>query len=314
MKSTALTFAVCSVLVLGACSFGTAPTDTGSDSSSSSAQSEMRDVSYTGVIGELGVSIYMQGTHKLTLEDGRFIILESNTLDLNNYMDRTVRVTGDARSTVEEGGIIVRVSSVATLQGVTSSVSSVSTSSGSSSMSSSVVSSVSSSIATNSSSKAAVASSIRSSVAASSVAAVSSAAASSETNALDAKTQVMAKANLSAANWTQKYCSNQIGFCVPVHRNWWFKSFGATSSFLAHVEISPEELEKLGDGPLAINVVAGSITSAGVSDGQVSAQGSDTIGYRSWSNDRHIEIRGPSALAEAVRYMTQNLAASAAAQ
>ena len=133
----------------------------------------------------------------------------------------------------------------------------------------------------------------------------------SSSSALDAKTQTMAKANLAAANWTQKYCSSQIGFCVPVHKNWWFTSFGATSSFLAHVEVGPEELQNLGDGPLAINVVAGSITTAGVSDGQVVSRGSDTVGYRVWSNDRHIEIRGPVALAEAIRYMTQNLAASA---
>lgn len=310
MKYPALTLAACASLVLGACTF-TMPSDTGSDSSSSSSEAETQNVSYTGVIGELGVSIYMQGTHKLTLEDGRFILLESNTLDLNNYLDRTVLVTGASRPTVEDGGIILRVQTVSTI-GRSSAVSSDASSGTGSSVSSSVSTSSTASSLMAASSVASVKSSAAASSKASSAAASSVAmASSSSADANAAKVQTMAKASMAAASWTQKYCSSQIGFCVPIHKNWWFTSFGATSSFLAHVEVGPEQLENLGDGPLAINVVAGSISAAGVTDGQVSVQGSDTVGYRAWSNDRHIEIHAPSALAEAIRYMTQNLSASA---
>lgn len=311
MKHSALVLAACAPLLLGACSLSQTPSDDGSGGSGASSEAVTRNVTYEGVISELGVSIYMQGTHKLTLEDGRFVILESSTLDLNNYMDRAVRVTGDERATVEEGGLILRVTSVTTLQGRSSSSSSqTSTGSSLSSSGSSVSSVMQSSNSSVSSSRSSAVSSGRSSAAVSSVASAASSV-SSVTDANAAKVQAMAKANMSAANWSQKYCSNQIGFCVPVHKNWWFTSFGATSSFLAHVEVGPEELQNLGDGPLAINVVAGSIGTAGVTDGLVTSQGSDTVGYRAWSNDRHIEIRGPSALAEAIRYMTQNLGASA---
>lgn len=300
MKQSAALLALCSTFALGACAFNAAPTDEGtSSSSSSSASSEsvIEDVSYTGIIHELGVSIYMQGTHKLVLENGQFLILESNSLDLNNYLERSVRVTGDVRPTVEEGGMIMRVETVSAME-------QSSDISASSDMSESSVDS-SSSAASIASSRAAV-SSIASSRAASSIAAASS----SSVIAVDVKAQAMAKANMGAASWTQQYCSKQIGFCAPIHRNWWFTSFGATSTYLAHVEVSSEELQALGDGPLSINVVSGSINGTGKSDGQVATEGGDTVGYRAWSNDRHIEVRAPSILAEAVRYITQNIAAA----
>lgn len=292
MKHSAAVLALGSTLLLGACAFSPAPSDGGASSSSISSESVIRNVSYTGVIRELGVSIYMQGTHKLTLDNGQFLILESNVLDLNNYLERTVRVTGDVRPTVEEGGMIMRVATV-------SAVEASSEDSSASSESSSDESSVSSAA----SSRRSVASSVASSRAASSMAAASSSA-----GALDAKAQAMAKVNMGAANWTQQYCSKQIGFCAPIHKNWWFTSFGATSTYLAHVEVSSEELQALGDGPLSINVVSGSIGN----DGQVVTQGGDTVGYRTWSNDRHIEVRAPSILSEAVRYITQNIAAAPA--
>jgi len=298
MKHPLALLTLCGTLLLGACSWNAAPADSAS-SSSSSSETVIRDVSYTGVIRELGVSIYMQGTHKLDLDNGQFVILESSTLDLNNYLDRAVRVTGDIRPTVEEGGMIMRVDSVSAVETSSDSSESSDTSDSASSMEISSASSALS-VATVSSRQA---SSVR-------VASSAPAASSAVTDANLLKAQTMAKANMGAANWTQQYCSKQIGFCAPVHKNWWFVSFGATSTYLAHVEVGPEELNALGDGPLAINVVAGSIGTSGKSDGQISADGSDTVGYRAWSNDRHIEVRGPSVLAEAIRYMTQNIAAA----
>lgn len=294
MKQPFAILALCGTLLLGACSWNNAPSDTDS-SSSTSSESVVRDVSYTGIIRELGVSIYMQGTHKLALDNGQFLILESSTLDLNNYLDRAVRVTGDVRPTVEEGGMIMRVNAVSAVEMSSASSDESMSSDGSSSSDTSSASSIASAAA---SSRQAV-----SSRAASSIAAASS---SLTTDANLAKAQAMAKVNMGAANWTQQYCSKQIGFCAPVHKNWWFTSFGATSTYLAHVEISTEELHTLGDGPLSINVVSGSISN----DGQVVTQGVETVGYRTWSNDRHIEVRGPSVLAEAIRYITQNIAAA----
>ncbi len=306
MKQSAAILALCSTVALGACAFNVAPENEGAASSSSSVSSEsvIEDVSYTGIIRELGVSIYMQGTHKLVLENGQFLILESTSLDLNNYLERSVRVTGDVRPTVEEGGMIMRVETVSAME--QSSESSMSSNDSESSAQSTEATSLSSRAATSIASSRAAASSIASSREAASVAAASSVS----QDASNAKVQAMAKANIAAANWTEKFCSRQTAFCIPVHKNWWFKSFGATSTYLEHMEVGPQELENLGDGPVSINVVSGSINGTGKSDGQVVTEGSDSVGYRAWSNDRHIEVRAPSVLAEAVRYITQNIAAA----
>ena len=121
----------------------------------------------------------------------------------------------------------------------------------------------------------------------------------------------MAKVNMAAANWTQQYCApSHLAFCFPIHKNWYYNSFGATSSSLWHVELSSEELETLGDGPIAVVLLSGGATDP---DGTVSDRGGTVVGVRVWSNNRHIEIRAPKALEAAVRYITQELKAAPAA-
>ena len=92
----------------------------GSASSSSSAVSsedipETHNVTYRGTVQELGVTIYMQGTHALALGDGRMLILESSVVDLETYLDHEVEVFGSLRPTVEAGGIIMRVERITDL-------------------------------------------------------------------------------------------------------------------------------------------------------------------------------------------------------
>ena len=79
----------------------------------------------------------------------------------------------------------------------------------------------------------------------------------------------MAKDDMSAANWSREYCTSHLSFCFPVHKNWWYKSFGATTSYLWHVEISSEEINALGEGPLVVNLVSGSLAGTGNSDGEI---------------------------------------------
>ena len=100
----------------------------------------------------------------------------------------------------------------------------------------------------------------------------------------------MAKDDLATGQWTQQYCTSHIGFCIPVHRNWWFKSFGTTTSYLWHVEVSPEELQGLGDGPLVINLAAGSIPDS--DDAKIKEQG--TLSWDSAPGRRIVtEITAP---------------------
>lgn len=66
----------------------------------------------------------------------------------------------------------------------------------------------------------------------------------------------MASENLSADQWTFTYCTHHFeGFCVPIHKNWWYKAFGATSESLFHIEIGVQELLELGDGIISIDLV-----------------------------------------------------------
>jgi hypothetical protein len=117
----------------------------------------------------------------------------------------------------------------------------------------------------------------------------------------------MAKANMDAANWTQQYCSSHTGFCFPVHKNWWYTSFGATSSSQWHVELSSEEIVALGDGPISVVLVSGAAPAA---DGQVTVENGKATGVRAWTNNRHFVISAPAVLETAVRYITQELKAA----
>ena len=98
-------------------------------------------------------------------------------------------------------------------------------------------------------------------------------------------------------------------FCAPVHRNWWFKSFGATTTSLWHVEISSEPLENLGDGPISIDLLTGSFDNL---DQTVQTKGSIAVGYRAWTDNRRFEVSGDASLSDAIRYITVHFTTEAA--
>lgn len=274
-----------------------------SSASSSEEISETRNVLYRGMLREAGVSIYMQGTHRLDLDDGRFVLLESDVLDLNDYVDSKVEVFGSVRPTVEAGGLIMRVESIQSLE----ETSSESSASGSSVSSEEEISSEDFSL--NVSSDAVSSAFIRSSApdVSSVFPQVSSITPWQESDELTAKASAMAKSDMDMGNWTQQYCSTHWKFCIPVHRNWWFKSFGATSSSLWHVEIGPQEMNNLGEGPISVNLVSGSVESANANDGQVIVRGDTVVGFRSLEDGKRFEIRGPAVLEQAIRIITENL-------
>lgn len=298
-------------LLLASCGnrMGEVPTSDEPQEQSSSSKSEVQvttNVTYRGVVEKAGISIYMEGTHRLSLPEGRVLLLQSSARDLNGYIGEDVFVTGDIRPTVEAGGIIMDVKDIALADGGEASSAEASSEESSAAETSSAASSAPASVPP-------VISSSASSAAASSVAAQTSSAPQQQASDIaQIHATAMAKSDMSAEKWSQKYCSSHIGFCVPVHKNWWFKSFGTTTNFLWHVEIGPEELQSLGDGPLVVNLVSGGLATLSVQDREIRAQGDYVVGYRSWTDNRHFEITAPANLRTAVVYMTDHLAAAEA--
>jgi len=257
----------------------------------------MEDVTYEGTLEAAGISIYMEGTHRLVLSGGDFILLESDTEDLNGYMNEQISVRGDVRSTVEAGGLIMTVENIALLEQEASSAdSSVMFAENSEEMTVRSLSSAASVTVVPERSSASV-----------TVQPVASSSIGNESAKLEERTEKMTK-DANAGEWTQQYCSTHIGFCIPVHKNWWFKSFGTTTSYLWHVELGPEELQNLGDGPLVVNLLSGALS--GAADTEVKVQGNYAVGYRTWTDNRHFEISAPVELQAAVQHITANLAAS----
>jgi hypothetical protein len=281
---------------------------------SSTSIRETKNVSYQGILEDAGITTAMQGSHRLSLPGGRFILLESANVDLNAYLGAEVEVFGAIRPTVEAGGIIMRVEQVAYLHASSSSEEQVESSVASSSESEPAP-------IEQSSSKSSVLpapkpqSSVRTETQSSSKKSEPTPIDREETpisEALQARIDAMAKENISADRWTRQYCTSHIGFCIPVHKNWYFTSFGTTSSALWHVEVSSEAPEGLGDGPIGVNLYTGSVASKKATDGQVRAQGDLVIGFREWTDGQHFEIIAPAALEEAVRHITKNLTAAPA--
>ena len=116
----------------------------------------------------------------------------------------------------------------------------------------------------------------------------------------------MAAEDLSTERWTQNYCSSHIGFCIPVHKNWWFKSFGNTTSYLWHVELSTEAIENLGDGGIVLHLVEGPLPTE-ANDGSVLTIDASVIGFKSWTDYKHFEVKAPIGAVEAVQYIVDNL-------
>ena len=297
------------LIPLAGCNFWQQTTPPVDDDGQESSRPETKNVIYRGTLAALGASIYMEGTHRLELEDGRFVLLEANGLLLDEYLDMQVEVFGTTRPTVEGGAIIMRVERIAELSA--SSEAASTTISSDAAAASSVPPSPASSVRPMAVSSRPAAPASSSPVVvpppASSAAPVAS---SAPADAVTVRANSMAKANMAVANWTQQYCSTHIQFCIPVHKNWYYVSFGATSSSLWHVELSSEEILALGDGPISIVLHTGVAPAA---DGHVTVDGGTATGYRAWTNNRHFVISAPAVLETAVRHITQELKAAPSA-
>lgn len=318
-------------LTLGACfpQSGSPADVTGSSASSSAAsQDPGEEASYQGLLEETGPSIYMQGSHRLMLDGGQFLLLESTRVDLDAFAGTEVEVHGLVRSTVESAGRIMDVREILALEPATgesassaeassSETSSVPSSEASSPVASSLAASSKMPPAAPSSAPKPAASSAKPVVIASSKAAaeppLGAAPADEPQDAFSQRVAAMAKYNYALSNWTKTYVTPHQGFSFPLHKNFWFKSFGSTASSLWRVELSNAEIDKLGEGPIIINLLPGGAAAAGAADGEIKAQGSTVIGYRSWKENEHIEVLAPQELRAAVQVITAGIKEAAVA-
>lgn len=141
------------------------------------------------------------------------------------------------------------------------------------------------------------------SVASSSVASSDSVAASIR----DLQVPLMAKQDYAKPSlWSKSYCTSHIAFCVSVHKNWYYKSFGATTDALWHVEFGMQPIEELEQGPIVLNLVSGSSAAAGGVSGQVQTIRESVVGYIDWKGD-HFEINAPPSLRDAVTVMMKSI-------
>ncbi len=323
-----------------------------------------RNVTYTGILEEGGVTIYQEGSHRLMLSDGKMVLLEpaeGEVIPLSLYVSKLVRVQGDVSPTVEAGGTIMEVKEIHWIrrevdeegdeeevlrvlcggdegavcpegfvcelgeeEGVCVRSADASTGSAES------VSDFEDEVTDESEEEEVVedeGSSAEEEEQTSEASSETDEAADgtdqesedeeeqkeelAPTNGRHAKSlELMMDEDYAAERWTQEYCSEHVGFCIPVHKNWYYKSFGAMTSILWHVEMGAQPVEVMGDGPLLVELKSGDLASIGVTDGEVKTVGSKVIGYRAWSEGRHFEVTAPSGVEEAVRFVTSGLRSS----
>ena len=302
---------------------------------------ETRNVFYRGIVRPAGISIYMEGSHKLELEEGRFILLESEEIDLNGYVGESVESFGSIRPTVEAGAMIMRVERMRLVgedgetpveeepnesgdqvvvsddtpetddteqEGTSRSERAAQEDAEASQESSEETPETSSS--SNEGDQASLSSEQEESSSASSQSSVEE---ETETASADPTFQervdTMASHDISPGRWTQRYCTEHIGFCAPVLDYWYFISFGATTSSLWHVEYSSDPIDdhRIGDGPIQIKLYSGTVSMKKAVDKQVKVSNGKATGYREWTEGRHFEVTAPAALQAAVQYIVENM-------
>ena len=78
-------------------------------------QKETMMKSYTGKVEPMGMSMFMQGTHQLVDDSGEMVVIlqaENGKVDLNKFVNKKVKVSGNEEPTVEAGGTILTVTSI----------------------------------------------------------------------------------------------------------------------------------------------------------------------------------------------------------
>lgn len=262
-----------------------------------------RSVTYVGRLEEGGITVYQQGTHHLTLTGGTVILLESRTVPLDLYEGQRVQVRGDIRPTVEAGGIIMDVREVFLLGAGAPVLDEAQVATGSQVGAEGTGSALQE----------------RKEEREEEIDGVRDREGLREEEEKDREPEqmrvvdhtaaiaAMAKEDIRPERWTQEYCTTHIGFCVPIHRNWWFTSFGATTTARWHVEISNQAVERIGDGVIVIELREGSLELVGVREGASTVEGGRVTVARAWDDQAHLAVVGDARLEAAVVFMAKGI-------
>ena len=307
----------------------------------SSSSSSLRTATVEGMLEKAGIGIIMQGTHRLQMDDGTYLMLESASVRLDDYLGQRVIVTGSLQATVEAGSMIMDVEMIegaeplmkseVLLEEIPEEFSTVSVSSsafvqeplpdrqaGTSSnavvsrtaKSSNAPATVTSSTPVLSSPPSPTSQKPIPPPASSSSAAALPNTSSSISAGVDsaASVRAMAKVAVDATTFTTTYCSSHIGFCIPMHKWWFYQSFGTNvSPYPWHVEVSSQSVEEVGQGIIVINLVSGGLAGT---EGVAVEQGDFVVASHQWTGNRHFEVSGPRELRAAVEYMAKGIAVS----
>lgn len=310
-------------VLLASCNTGVAPEDRPAEevrsSSSISSPSMASSTVVEGMLEKAGIGIYMEGTHRLQMDDGTFLLLRSSDVRLDDYVDSRVSVTGQLQPTVEQGAMIMTVSAISRIEpSAMPEVLMESNEAGSSSPAAVAdVEEPSSSSSSNSSIRPLVnpprtppASSSSSDVSTTVLVGIdesesSSSSAASSQAAQPTSLKAIAKESVDTGHFTTKYCSSYIGFCLPLHKNWYYQSFAANvAPYLWHVEVGNTAIEEAGQGVIIVNLVSGPLEGP---EGVAVEQGDFVVASRQWTGNRHFEVTGPKDVRTAVEYMANGL-------
>ena len=80
------------------------------------AQEKRKMKKFTGKLEAMGMSIHMQGTHKLVDDSGEMIVIliaKDHTLDLHDFLGQNVEVEGEVDKSVEGDATVVTVHAIA---------------------------------------------------------------------------------------------------------------------------------------------------------------------------------------------------------
>jgi hypothetical protein len=303
------------VLALSSCGFGASTQTPANDmiafSSSSIVQQEFTG---EGIIQRIAVGTYPVGTHALLRDDGSLVaLLLSSSVRLDDYVDNQVRVTGLAEPSSEPGVSLVTVAVVEAVS-ASSSLESSSASSESSSMQSSAEVATSSSVSSSSSlvsSAPVVSSKSSSSVVVSSKTVVSSSVSSStpvvqvSSSSVDPKLAAMQRSTVGSELFVSQYCTVNGGFCIPMHKKWYFTSFQRQAGTLWHVEIGPQEINALGEGLIVVDLIKGPLP-ADSADQTAVVSGNDVLVYKAWK-ENHLVVKAPVTLQSQAEYIAKNV-------
>ena len=80
--------------------------------------SDIEKVTYTGIIQPLELDIYQEGTHQLETEDNQIIIIQSQTFNLNRYLEKAVTVKGEFSQNIGNSQSVLNIDSVMVKQEV----------------------------------------------------------------------------------------------------------------------------------------------------------------------------------------------------